>query len=392
MAVRRRKWKSPQGVEGNAWIADYTDGAGARRSKQFKSKKDAETFLSETKVSVRRGVHTADSASVTVEKAGELWIASCKQKRLEQSTIQQYERHIKIHIKPFIGATKLSQLSPPFIRQFEDTLANEGRSTAIIRKVIGSLSSLVADAQERGLVAVNVVRDISKRRRSQGDKRGKGRLKIGVDIPTPAEIKSFVSALEGHWRPLLLTAVFTGLRSSELRGLAWSEVNLKTGEIHVVRRIDEFGAFGPPKSGSGERVVPLPPMLVKVLREWKLACPKGELGLVFPTSVGTAHSHANTINRGLIPAMIRAGVTSVETRDGQERVVAKYTGLHALRHFYASWCINAVSDGGLGLTPKAVQTRMGHASIQMTLDVYGHIFPRNDIGSEMAIAEAMFYL
>lgn len=391
MAVRKRTWTSPKGVEGTAWIADYIDGAGARRSKQFKTKKDAEAFLSETKVSVRRGVHTADSASVTVEKACQLWIASCKQKRLEQSTLQQYERHIKFHINPFIGATKLSQLSAPFIRSFEDTLVSEGRSAVMIRKVIGSLSSLVADAQERGLVAVNVVKDISKRRRSQGDKRGKGRLKIGVDIPTPTEVKAFVAAIEGHWGPLLLTAVFTGLRSSELRGLAWSDVNLKTGEIHVVRRIDEFGSFGPPKSESGERIVPLPPMLVNVLREWKLACPKGELGLVFPTTVGTAHSHANTVNRGLIPAMIRAGVTNIELKDGQERVVAKYTGLHALRHFYASWCINSVSDGGLGLTPKAVQTRMGHASIQMTLDVYGHIFPRNDIGAEMAVAEAKFY-
>jgi integrase len=77
--------------------------------------------------------------------------------------------------------------------------------------------------------------------------------------------------------------------------------------------------------------------------------------------------------------------------DGSEAIAAKYTGLHALRHFYASWCINAVSDGGLGLTPKAVQARLGHATIVMTLDVYGHIFPRNDIGAEMATAEARFY-
>jgi integrase len=65
---------------------------------------------------------------------------------------------------------------------------------------------------------------------------------------------------------MMLTAVFTGLRSSELRGLKWDDVNLKAGEIHVVRRVDEFGVFGPPKSESGERVVPLPPMLVNALK------------------------------------------------------------------------------------------------------------------------------
>jgi integrase len=263
----------------------------------------------------------------------------------------------------------------------------------MVRKVLGSLSALVGDAQERGLVAVNVAKDISKRRRvSQGEKRAKGKLKVGVDIPTLEEVRAFVSALSGRWRPMMLTAVFTGLRSSELRGLKWDDVNLKAGEIHVVRRVDEFGVFGPPKSESGERVVPLPPMLVNALKEWRLACPKTDENLVFPTKNGTPQSHANAINRGLIPSMIAAGVTTTVIKpDGSEAIAAKYTGLHALRHFYASWCINAVSDGGLGLTPKAVQARLGHATIVMTLDVYGHIFPRNDIGAEMATAEARFY-
>ena len=69
---------------------------------------------------------------------------------------------------------------------------------------------------------------------------------------------------------------------------------------------------------------------------------------------------------------------------------AKYTGLHALRHFYASWCINRRVDGGLELPLKVVQARLGHASIQMTADVYGHLFPRGDDGSELAAAERAF--
>jgi integrase len=77
--------------------------------------------------------------------------------------------------------------------------------------------------------------------------------------------------------------------------------------------------------------------------------------------------------------MIKAGVT-VKGR-------AKYTGLHALRHFYASWCINRRVDGGLELPPKVVQERLGHSSIMMTMDVYGHLFPRGDDAAELEAAE-----
>lgn len=66
---------------------------------------------------------------------------------------------------------------------------------------------------------------------------------------------------------------------------------------------------------------------------------------------------------------------------------AKYPGLHARRHFYASWCINPRADGGLELPPKVVQERLGHSTIAMTLDVYGHLFPRHDDSEELAIAE-----
>ena len=67
----------------------------------------------------------------------------------------------------------------------------------------------------------------------------------------------------------------------------------------------------------------------------------------------------------------------------------KYTGMHALRHFYASWLINPRSQGGLELPAKVVQERMGHSSIVITLDLYSHLFPRIDGGSELAAAETV---
>ncbi len=200
-----------------------------------------------------------------------------------------------------------------------------------------------------------------------------------------------VEHLTGRWRPMLLAAIFSGLRSSELRGLRWSDVDLKAAQVHVRQRVDQYRKFGAPKSGAGERTIPIPPLLVKVLREWRLQCPNGELDLVFPTGKGTPESHANVINRGLIPVQISAGVTitspTVKDDQGRPAMVAKYTGLHALRHFYASWCINSVADGGLGLSAKAAQVRLGHSSIVMTLDTYGHLFPRDDTGNELAAAE-----
>src|SRR5690606_5278051 len=103
-------------------------------------------------------------------------------------------------------------------------------SPAMVRKVLVSLGSLLADAQERGLIIRNAVREKARTRQKGRDKRQekrqKGRLKIGVDIPTREEIKAIVGALSGRWRPLLLTAIFTGLRASELRGLRWKDVDL----------------------------------------------------------------------------------------------------------------------------------------------------------------------
>ena len=144
--------------------------------------------------------------------------------------------------------------------------------------------------------------------------------------------------------------------------------------------MDQYRKFGAPKSESGERTIPLPPIVANTLKEWKLACPNGEHGLVFPTGKGSPENHANLITRGLIPACIAAGVTKP---DGK----AKYAGVHALRHFYASWCINSKDDGGLGLSAKVAQARLGHSTIAMTIDTYGHLFPRGDDGSELAAAE-----
>lgn len=411
MSVRRRSWVNAKGVEKTAWVVDYVDTKGTRRLKTFAKKKEADVFAATAAVEVREGVHVADSASVTVHEAGAFWLASAEVAGLERSTIAQYRQHLELHIVPLIGETLLSKLTVPAIRDFEDKLREAGRSPAMVRKVLVSLGSLLADAQERGLVVRNAVREKS-RARTKGkerrrERRHKGKLKVGVDIPAREEIRAIVGALQGRWRPLLLTAIFAGLRASELRGLRWEDVDLDRKEIHVRQRADRFNDIGSPKSQAGERTVPIPPMVANALKEWKLAYSRPITGrdddgkptredaklshLVFANGNGNVESLANIINRGLAPVQLAAGVsrpTGTTDAEGKPVLAAKYTGMHALRHFYASWCINRPQDGGLGLPLKVVQERMGHGSITMTADVYGHLFPRGDDADEMAAAEA----
>jgi integrase len=385
MSVHKRTWKNRDGSKGEAWIVAYTDQSGTRHTKNFERKRDADAFHATVSVDLRKGIHVPDSQSVTVAEAARIWLDACEGRGLERATLAPYRQHVDLHIIPLIGAVKLSALSAPMVRTFEDRLRKD-RSPAMVRKIRVSLSSILTEAMERGLVAQNVMRGLRHRRegragRTSGAERQRnGKLKVGIDIPSPDEVRAIIAHLEGRWRPLFLTAIFTGLRASELRGLRWVDVDLKRGELHVRQRADRYRAIGLPKSEAGERTVPLSPIVINALKEHRLTRPKGDLDLVFPNREGRVEDYTNIIRRGLKPTLVAAGVVDKRRR-------AKYPGLHSLRHFYASWCINRRVDGGLELPLKVVQARLGHASIQMTADRYGHLFPSGDDGAELAAAE-----
>ncbi len=304
MSVRKRKWTTRLGEAREAWIVDYVDQQGERHIETItgkNAKKRADDRHAEVTVDVNAGVHVAPNKSVTVREAGESWIKAAEANGLERATIKTYRECLRLHLAPFIGAVKLSDISPAVVRQLEDRLRKEGRSPSMIRRTVASLGAMIADAQEQGLTAKNAVRDLRRNRRSKSaqTERHEGRLEVGLDIPSPGEIKALLATATDRWRPLLITAVFTGLRASELRGLTWANVDLKANELHVRQRADRFNAIGAPKSGSGHRTVPLPAFVVNTLREWKLACPPGDLGLVFPTRKGGIENLANTAARWL---------------------------------------------------------------------------------------------
>lgn len=361
MSIRKRKWGT-----GVAWQVDYKDQDGKRKTKQFRTRKEAAAWEPRAKVEVQDGIHTADSASIMVTDAGILWIERCTIDELERATIQDYQRHLDLHINPRIGEVKLSRLTAPMVKEFRDTLAKT-HSKAMVKKVLTSLKALISEAQGRGLVAQNVAREVKVR----NAKRHKRKLEIGNGIPTKAEVKGILNAAQGRWRPLLVTAVFTGLRASELRGLTWEHVDFENRVVRVRQRADRFNVIGSPKSGAGKRDVVMPPVVMNTLKEWKLACPKSESGLVFPNGKGNVEALSNIYRRGFAPAQIASGAcddSGEVDKQGEPIMKARY-GLHALRHFYASWLIEQ------GLPPKRVQAMVGHESITMTYDLYGHLFP-----------------
>ena len=128
------------------------------------------------------------------------------------------------------------------------------------------------------------------------------------------------------------------------------------------QRADSWGTMGAPKSEAGERAIPMTSMVANTLKEWKLTCPRrdGALDLVFPNGAGKVEAHANFCNRGWYPLQIACGLIDDDGR-------ARYS-FHCVRHFYATWLIDQ------GFPIKRVQSLLGHSTMAMTSDVYGHLF------------------
>jgi integrase len=374
MAVRKRTWTTRAGEAKKAWVVDYVDQHGRRHIKTFQQKKRADAYANQTGVDVRMGVHTAESASITVAEAAANWVKAIELRGREPATLAQYRSHANVHIVPQLGGVKLAKLTRSRVLAFTEQLLEDGMTHVTARKVLTSLKSILSDAQDRAHVAQNVALSV----RIKGDHRGRRRLQVGKDIPATDEIRRLLAAAGDGLRPLVMTAVFTGLRASELRGLRWADVDLVAGTITVRQRADRYNTIGLPKSRAGAgRVIPLAPQVVNTLKTWRLACPPNDGDLVFPVAGGGV-PHYNRIGRALNALMTEAGLVDAGGKP-------KYAW-HSLRHFYASWCINRKADGGLELPAKIVQARLGHASIVMTLDTYGHLFPSEDDGAELAAA------
>jgi integrase len=214
---------------------------------------------------VQQGTHTRASASKTVEVVWQIWLEQGDADKLERSTTKQRRQHLDHHVKPFIGSVKLSAISTPLVYEFDSKLRQAGRSIAMRRKVLTSLKTMLTFAQGRGLVAQNAALGV--RVKTDDRESVSGPLRAGVDFPSVPELNLLIDNAPPRWRPFIITAIFTGMRASELRGLRWSDIDLEVGVIHVRQRADAWGNMGPPKSRAGKRDIPLAPIVVNALRQ-----------------------------------------------------------------------------------------------------------------------------
>lgn len=204
---------------------------------------------------------------------------------------------------------------------------------------------------------------------------------LDANVLAPNEVAALIEAAElsrrngkgklitNNYRLLIKTAVFTGIRSGELRGLQWGDVDWNSRQIYV-RRAWKEGVFYPPKTKASLRRIDLPEFLVNELREWRLACPKGEYDLIFPNLAGNPISSTNLLQRGFYPALRRAGLRKIR--------------FHDLRHTFASLLIANGED------IVRVSRLLGHASPTITLKIYSHMLPKEHYGSADRLTELVF--
>jgi integrase len=372
--IRKRNWTTRKGETKSAWAVNYPDRSGKWRQKSFATQKAARAYLLRAQTEVRDGIHVYDKDSITVAEAGELWLASGAANGLERSSLRTSRVHLD-RINRSLGGMRLANLSPPRIEAWRDELLRAvGRGTYAVAVLI-SLKALLSDAQRRGLIVHNPATPT----RIKLGTREQERLAPGIGIPTVAEISAVLEAVPRQWYPLLVVAAYTGMRASELRGLQWDAVDLQRRVIHVRQRADYLSILGAPKSAAGRRDIPLSGAVLNVLREWRIAYPYGSAGPVFPSlgrrNAGGILSHS-PVWKAFRAAQRAAGVTDAAGRP-------KYH-FHALRHFFASVGIAA------GFAPKRLQEIMGHSSIMMTFDRYGHLFPNpEDDYARLATIERM---
>jgi integrase len=378
-----------------AWITDYRakddiTGRPRRWIKRHQNKRAAEAYAKAIEKEHDQGTHTPVGKSPTLKQAGADWLQHVKvNPERQQSTWTQYEQHLRLHILPGLGEhTKLSEISRPRIERFKDRLlerfAVEGNSPATARKVLRSLSSLFNEAMRVGLAAHNPVRGV----KIEVKKRP---LEVGRDIPTVDEVKRMMDKAPTELsRTVVIVAAFTGMRSSELRGLRWSDIEFKANRINVRQAVTRQQIVKGPKSEAGRRAIPVMRIVVNTLREWKAAHGQHELVLT-KEAVGPRRrkslasqplDQTSILKKGVTPAVEAAGLLD----HGKPRY-----DLLSLRHFYASLCCNSVKAGGFELPLKEIATRMGHTDPAFTLRTYGHLLPARDEAADLKAAEKRIF-
>ena len=174
---------------------------------------------------------TTSDTTVTISDAAKIWMDRCELEQLERATLHSYRGHVKNHIEPKIGHLLLNDFNAVHVRDFLDSMLRDS-TRAMAKKCLTTLRSILSAAQERGLIQHNVARDVKLRRSERHDP---NRV-----FPTKDEIRALLANAPSKHQPLIMTALFTGMRMSELRGLTWDAINFERSVITVKQRADRY--------------------------------------------------------------------------------------------------------------------------------------------------------
>lgn len=344
--IERRK---KNGKLSTYWVVRYYDSDGKQRRKNHKKQAAANAHRIMVESELLTGAHIPDKASATVKAAAEHYINALERDmragKRERSTWKQYRSHIKLHIEPYpVASTLLNSLRAPECRTYLDALQEKvGDSQAA--KVMVTFRMILSHAAERGWIQGNPATTVKLKRHTR-------KVKV-VSFPEKSEVKKLLATAEkmgAREHAFCCLGFFCGLRPSELRGLPVSAI--RPGNVVIDQRADEWGNIGAPKTPKSRRTIPMGQYTAKIVDKW-LKDTTDEL--VFPSDNGTPISYQNLYNRFWKPLHTKAGLKTVYT-------------LHTMRHVAASLWIEQ------GYMPKRVQELLGHATLAMTMDTYGHLF------------------
>lgn len=350
------------------WEASvYVAREGRKVRKTFERKSEAKAWRAEAVTAA--GAGTLRTASrLTVEEAAWLWLEGAHSGAVRDrsgnvykpGTLREYARSLRLRILPEFGAVRLSELRRPDLQAFADRLLATGVSPSTTANALNPLQAIYRHAVRREVVSVNPTRDLELPAANGRRER----------IASAAEASTLLEVLRPEDRALWATAFYAGLRRGELRALRWADVDLGRSEIRVARSWDDREGAQAPKSEAGKRTVPILAVLRDYLDALKISSERDGEDLVFGRSATVPFS-PSTAREGAQRAWERVNKAerkAAEDEDRKPALLAPIT-LHECRHTFASLLIDA------GVNAKAIQTFMGHATIEMTFGQYGHLMP-----------------
>jgi integrase len=324
-----------------------------RVSKTFDALADARTWRHDMLVAVRQGKVKPGRARSLNEAAKE-WLVGARAgtvrnrsgDRYKPSAIRGYEQALRDRLIPELGGAKLNEIRRSDVQRLVNGMLGEGVSASTIRNALMPLRAIYRQAMAMDEVSVNPVSGV--RLPAVRGKRER--------IAAPDEAQALIGVLSESDRAIWATAIYAGLRLGELQALRIEDVDLAAGRIAVKRSWDPKEGPIAPKSRAGRRTVPVPAVLRDYLIEHKLQLGRHE-GLLFGPD-GEKPFQSTSITKRARRVWKKAKLAPI--------------GLHESRHTYASLMIAA------GVNAKTLSVFMGHASITITLDRYGHLFPGSE--------------